>query len=88
VTEHVAVAPVPDKVQGDPTKVPVLLVVKVTVPVGVLAVPGDVSVTVAVHVPACPVLSVAGQASVVVVARLLTVTLALPVLVAWVASPL
>ena len=82
MTEHVAVAPVPANVQGDPVKVPVSELVNDTVPVGVLVVPGDVSVTVAVHVPACPVLSVAGQASVVVVTRLLTVTLALPVLVA------
>jgi len=88
VTEHVAVAPVPAKVQGDPVKVPVPLEVNETVPVGVLVVPGEVSATVAVHVPACPTLRVEGQASVVVVVRLLTVTLALPVLVAWVASPL
>ena len=82
MTEQVADAPVPAKVQGDPVKVPVLLVVKATVPVGVLVVPAAVSVTVAVHVPACPVLSVAGQTIVVVVVLLLTVTVADPVLVA------
>jgi hypothetical protein len=49
VTEHVAVAPVPARVHGDPVKDPVELV-HVTVPVGVVAVPAEVSVTVAVHV--------------------------------------
>jgi len=82
VTEHVADAPVPANVQGDPTKVPVLLLANDTVPVGVLVVPAAESVTVAVHVPACPVLRVAGQARVVVVVLRLTVTVADPVLVA------
>jgi len=82
VTEHVAVAPVPARVHGDVVNVPVPRDVNATVPVGVLTVPDEVSVTVAVHVPACPTARVVGQASVVVVARLLTVTLALPVLVA------
>ena len=82
MTEHVADAPVPANVQGDPTKVPVLLLANDTVPAGVLVVPAAVSVTVAVHVPACPVLRVAGQARVVVVVLRLTVTVADPVLVA------
>jgi len=69
-------------VQGDPTKVPVLLVANDTVPVGVLVVPAAVSVTVAVQVPACETLRVAGQDIVVVVVLRLTVTVAVPVLVA------
>ena len=88
MTEQVADAPVPANVQGDVVKVPVPLEVNETVPVGVLVVPGEVSATVAVHVPAWPTLNVVGHTRVVVVARLLTVTLALPVLVAWVASAL
>ena len=87
LTEQVADAPVPARVQGDPTKVPVLPVVNATVPVGVMTVPAAVSVTVAVHVPACPTFNVAGQARVVVVVLRLTVTLADPALVAWVVSP-
>ena len=81
LTEQVAVVPVPASVHVPPG-------VKVTVPVGVLVVPTDVSVTVAVHEVACPTNTVVGvHTTVVVVVRLLTVTLALPVLVAWVASP-
>ena len=57
--------------------------VNVTVPVGVLVVPTDVSVTVAVQLVAWLMNTVVGvHATVVVVVRLLTVTLALPVLVA------
>ena len=67
--------------------VPVLPVVKATVPEGVLVVPAAVSVTVAVHVPACPTLSVVGQAIVVVVVLKLTVTLVDPVLVVCVLFP-
>ena len=46
VTWHVAVAPVPDKLQGEPVNVKeptVLLLVNATVPPGVIAVPGEVS---------------------------------------------
>ena len=47
---QLAVDPEPLRVQLDGLKVPVLLVLlQVTVPVGVVGVPGDVSVTVAVH---------------------------------------
>jgi hypothetical protein len=81
LTEHVADAPVPANVQVPPG-------VKVTVPLGVVAVPVAVSVTVAVHDVACPITTVLGvHATVVVVVRGLTVTLALPLLVAWFASP-
>jgi hypothetical protein len=82
VTEHVADAPVPARVHGLVVKVPVPLEVKLTVPAGVLVVPAAVSVTVAVHVPACPTLNVVGQAIVVVVVLRLTVTVVDPLLVA------
>jgi hypothetical protein len=81
LTEHVADAPVPARVQVPPG-------VKVTVPVGVIAVPVDVSATVAVHDVACPMNTVDGvHATVVVVARTVTVTLADPLLPAWFESP-
>ncbi len=50
--------------------------VKVTVPVGVVTVPGDVSVTVAVHDDACPTTTGLVQTTAVEVLRLFTVTLA------------
>ena len=50
--------------------------VKVTVPVGVVTVPGDVSVTVAVHDEACPTTTGLVQTTAVEVLRLFTVTLA------------
>jgi hypothetical protein len=81
LTEHVAVVPVPANVQ-------VPLGVKLTVPVGVLVVPVPVSVTVAVQLVAWLMNTVDGvHATVVVVGRLFTVTLALPLLARWVASP-
>ena len=76
LTEQVAVVPVPARVQVPPG-------VNVTVPLGVIAVPVDVSVTVAVQLVACPTMTVEGvHATLVVVARTVTVTVALPVLVA------
>ena len=76
LAEHVAEAPVPANVQVPPG-------VKVTVPVGVIAVPGDVSATVAVQLVAWPTKTVDGvQTTVVVVVRTVTVTVAVPVLVA------
>jgi len=75
LTEHVADDPVPANVQVPPG-------VNVTVPVGVDVVPVAVSVTVAVHEVAWPMNTVDGvHATVVVVVRRLTVTVALPVLV-------
>jgi hypothetical protein len=51
--------------------------VKVTVPVGVVTVPAEVSVTVAVHVVDCPVVTVLGEhVTLVEVVLGLTVTLA------------
>ena len=62
VTEHD-----PDeRVQVVELKVPVLSVVKVTVPVGVTAVPGLVSVTVARQVVERPMTTVAGVQTIVV----------------------
>ena len=76
LTEHVADAPVPASVHVPPG-------VKVTVPVGVDVVPAAVSVTVAVHDVAWLTNTVDGvHATVVVVVRKLTVTVADPVLVA------
>jgi len=49
---------------------------KVTVPVGVVTVPGDVSVTVAVHVVGAPIATLEGEhETAVLVERRLTVTL-------------
>ncbi len=75
---QLADAVVPDRVHG-PLKVPVLLVVRATVPVGVMKVPDDVSVTVAMHEAESVVVvdKVPGvQVMLMVVARLFTVTLA------------
>ncbi len=55
---------------------PVPVDVKVTVPVGVLAVPDDVSVTVAVHVDAWLITTGLAHETAVLVARLLTMMLA------------
>jgi len=62
---------------------------KVIVPVGVMMVPGEVSVTVAVHVVAWPVVTLEGEHKTAVeVERRLTITLvAALVLVLWVVSP-
>src|SRR5437867_7102093 len=75
VTEQLDDAPVPANVH-------VPLGLNVTVPVGVLAVPAALSVTVAVHVEACPMKTVDGeQTTDVVVDRRPTATLAEPLLV-------
>jgi hypothetical protein len=61
---------------------------KPTLPVGVLAVPPSVSVTVAVHVvPSATSVDDGTQESAVVVVRVLTVSVTEPLLTAWVASP-
>ena len=75
VTEHVTMAPVPAKVQ-------LSTALKVTCPVGVIAVPAvDESVTVAVHDVVCPTAIVFGvQLTAVVVVRRFTVTVAETVL--------
>ena len=71
------------RVHGEPAKVPVPLLVKLTVPVGALAVPAEVSVTVAVHVVAALTGTVDGeQLTAVVVVRVVTVSDAVPELAA------
>jgi hypothetical protein len=64
-------------------KVPVLFVVKVTVPVGV----PEVEATVAVHVVAVPTVTEAGLQLTVVVAETIVVTTNVPLLPAFVESP-
>ena len=60
---------------------------KPTVPLGVLAVPPSVSVTVAVHVVPTATSTVGEQEIAVVVVRVSTVSVVEPLLVEWVASP-
>lgn len=61
---------------------------KVTVPVGVIGVPGDTSATVPVQVAAWLMTTVDGvQLTVVVVSRLFTARLKVPELPLWFASP-
>src|SRR3989442_6680710 len=75
-------------VQVELLKVPAPLLLKLTVPVGVLGVPVSVSLTVAVQVVDCPTTTDAGlQLTLVPVERLLTVTVVVPELPAWVVSP-
>jgi hypothetical protein len=63
--------------------------VNVTVPVGVVTVPAEVSVTVAVHDDATPTTTGLVQTTAVEVVRGLTVTLAAALVLAlWVVSPL
>jgi len=76
------------RVQVEALNVPVPLVDQATLPVGVLTVPGEVSVTVAAHVEGEPTWTEPGlQFTVAVMLRLLTVRLVLPELVACVESP-
>ena len=79
VTEHLPVASRVQLVAG--VKPPAPSVVQLTVPVGVLALPPLVSVTVAVQEVESFTATEAGvQLTLVVVARLVTVTTAVPVL--------
>ena len=80
--------PVPESVQLELLKVPAPLLLKLTVPVGVLLVPTSVSLTVAVQVVGWPTTTDAGlQPTLVLVERLLTVTVVVPELPVWVVSP-
>jgi len=76
-------------VQGDVVNVPIPELVKLTVPLGVIAVPGELSVTVAVHVETWLIAKLPGaQATVKVTLRLVTVTAAvLGPLPLWAESP-
>jgi hypothetical protein len=69
-------------------KVPVELVVKLTVPVGVMAPVPDESATVAVHVLGVLSRTLAGEhATVVVVVRRVEASVKLPLLPVWLESP-
>lgn len=86
MTEHVPLGP---RLQLGLLKVPVPLEPKVTVPVGTLIVPGLVSVTVAVQVVGLFTGTLGGtQSTLVMVARLVTLTVVVPLLLACVVSPL
>jgi len=68
-------------------KVPVLLLVKVTVPVGVTAPVPEESATVAVHVVATPELTDAGlHETVVLLDRIVDASVKVPLLPAWIPS--
>jgi len=76
VTEQPAVAPVPVRVQLVAPNVPSPFLVQPTLPVGVIGVPAEVSVTVAVQVVGWRSATVVGaQTTAVVVARCVTDTL-------------
>jgi len=78
----------PDRVHVVKLKVPVLFVVNVTVPVGVIAPVPDESVTVTVQVEAWLSGTLAGeQATVVVVVLSVDATVNAPLLVEWAESP-
>jgi hypothetical protein len=69
------------KAQLGMLNVPVELEVKLMLPVGVMSVPTSVSVTVAVQLVAVPLVTGLGEQFMVIeVARLLTITVALPLL--------
>src|SRR6267143_2031230 len=90
VTEQLVELPEPERVQLAALKVPVPLLVKLTVPVGVVFVPTSVSVTVAVQVVGCPTTTDDGeQLTLVPVERFaVTVTVVVPELPECVVSPL
>ncbi len=73
MTVQVAVDPLPEMMQLAGLKVPVPLLLQLTNPVGVIGVPGDVSVTLAWHVVECLGRRVLGeQLTLVDEARLVT----------------
>ncbi len=85
VTEQVAATSAHDVALNEPAA-PVE--VKLTEPVGVIAVPGEVSVTVAVHVDAWAIGTDDGaHATAVLVVRTVTLMVPLPLLVACIESP-
>ena len=86
VEVQVADAVVPARVHV--VKEPVTPVsLRATVPVGVMKVPTELAVTVTLHVEAWLMTTGVVQDTVVVVARLLTTMLVVPLLDAWVVSP-
>jgi hypothetical protein len=85
---QLADAPLPLKVHGEPVNVPVPLVVKVTVPVGVGIIPGEAAVTVAVHIVAVPTVTEDGvQVTPVETLGNGTARVAVPLLSKWIRSP-
>src|SRR2546425_2454048 len=89
LSEQEAVPLEPASVQGLPLKVPAVSEAKLTVPVGVDAVPVAVSVTVAVQVVLAPTGTLVGvQLTLVEVERWVTTTVVVPLEVACVLSPL
>ena len=86
VTEQLPLARVQLAELRVPAAVPA--VVKLTVPVGVMIVPGDVSVTVAVQVEAWLTMTGVVHDTTVELFLLVTVTVAVPELVAWLVSAL
>ena len=86
-TEQEALDPLPDSVQLVGLKVPLPLLVKETVPVGVVGV-AVVSVTVAVQVVGCPTATAVGvQLTPVEVDRKITATVVVPLEPACTPSP-
>ena len=79
VTLHVADAVLPDNAHV-PANVPVPLVLRLTLPVGVTKLPAELSATVTLHVDEVPMVTGVVQLTVEVVVRLLTVTLVAPLL--------
>jgi len=74
---------IPRRLQGEPPKDPLPLVVKPTVPAGVLGVPGEVSFTEAAQVEDWPIWTEIGLQTIVVnVVRLLMV-IVLDVMAVW-----
>ena len=89
VVQLACATPLGTRVQLVGAKVPAPLVLKLTVPVGVVFVPASVSLTVAVQAVSLSTATLAGmQLTVVEVLRLVTLTVALPWLVSCVRSPL
>lgn len=88
-TWQLAEASVPDRVhEAAGLNVPVLVLAKLTIPVGVMAVPVEVSVIVAVQVVGALTTTELGlQTTAVVVLRFPTVRLKVPELPLWVGSP-
>src|ERR1700753_3491623 len=85
-TAHDADAPLPASVQCLALKTPRPLLEKLTVPAGVVALPGEISLTVAVHLSRADDLTCL-QVRAVLVARSVTVRAAWPLLAAWLLSP-
>jgi hypothetical protein len=80
-----ATVPLPDRVHCVALKTPGPLLVKLTVPEGAVALPGEVSLTVDVHLLRTGL--TCWQASTVLVTRSVTAMAAWPLLAVWMPSP-